>query len=153
MPPQMVAKQLEQICCFDKLPPTIPAANILLLGPAGAGKSSLVSTLDSLLQGVMTRRAEYGGGTTTLTLALRKYTFPAASRQMLPLVLWDTRGWCPDSYRSGQITPYSSTQHLRKTRQHKRKPDNTINKMADNPLEVLTKLVLFTSSSNINGFE
>jgi predicted GTPase len=101
---QAVAEQLEQICSFSKLPPTVPAANILLLGPAGAGKSSLVSTLDSLLEGVMTRRAEYGGATTTLTLALRKYTFPAPSGQMLPLVLWDTRGWCPASYCSGAIT-------------------------------------------------
>jgi hypothetical protein len=65
-----------------------------------------VSTLDSALKGDMTRRAEYGGGTTTLTLALRKYTFQTASGQMLPAALWDTRGWCPASYHSGQKLPY-----------------------------------------------
>jgi ABC-type iron transport system FetAB ATPase subunit len=60
-----------------QLPPSVPRANILLLGPPGAGKSSLVSTLDSLLSGALTRRADYGESTASLTLALRRYTFTA----------------------------------------------------------------------------
>jgi hypothetical protein len=65
-----------QLLSFQ-LPPSVPRANILLLGPPGAGKSSLVSTLDALLRGGLTRRAGYGGATTSLTLALRRYTFTA----------------------------------------------------------------------------
>jgi hypothetical protein len=60
-----------------QLPPSVPRANVLLLGPLGAGESSLVSTLDSLLSGALTRRADYGDSTTSLTLALRHYTFTA----------------------------------------------------------------------------
>jgi hypothetical protein len=65
-----------QLLSFQ-LPLSVPRANVLLLGPAGAGKSSLVSTLDSLLSGALTRRADYGDSTTSLTLALRHYTFTA----------------------------------------------------------------------------
>jgi ATP-dependent Lon protease len=58
-----------------QLPLSVSRANVLLLGPPGAGKSSLVSTLDSLIRGNLTRRADYGGATTSLTTALQRYTF------------------------------------------------------------------------------
>jgi hypothetical protein len=81
-------------------PPLVPAVNILLLGAAGAGKSSLISTLDSLLRGVITRRAPSGTATASLTMKVRRYAFRAGPTA-LPLCLWDTRGWCPTSYRAG----------------------------------------------------
>jgi hypothetical protein len=71
-----------QLLSFQ-LPPCVPRANILLLGPPGAGKSSLVSTLDALLRGGLTRRADYGGATTSLTLALRRYTFTAGVCELI----------------------------------------------------------------------
>jgi predicted GTPase len=97
--PQSVKEQFSAIL-QHKLPPPLKAANMLLLGPAGAGKSSLVSTLDSLLKGDLTRRAAYGGSTTSLTTTLKRYTFTAGPTK-LPLALWDTRGWCPASYHTG----------------------------------------------------
>jgi hypothetical protein len=98
--PQTAAQQLAALQAFQ-LPGGIRAANVLLLGPAGAGKSSLVSSLDSILKGKMTRRADYGGATKSLTMDLRAYKF-AAGGTKLPLVMWDTRGWCPESYITGE---------------------------------------------------
>jgi predicted GTPase len=117
---QAAARELHAVATFPLLAP-LKRANVLLLGPAGAGKSSLVSTLDGLVRGAITRRADYGGASTSLTMALRSYTFSSTSIRAvaasgsegasaqggkeakggLPLVLWDTKGWCPASYQSG----------------------------------------------------
>jgi septin family protein len=98
---QVAQQHYAQVAAF-KLPKGVQTANVLLLGPAGAGKSSLVNTIDTLVKGRLSRRANYGGGTSTLTTTLRKYTFTAPPTGVpIPFALWDTRGWCPESYKSG----------------------------------------------------
>ncbi|CAG9461070.1 unnamed protein product [Pedinophyceae sp. YPF-701] len=74
--------------------------NIALVGHRGAGKSSLVNTLDSLLKGRVSRRApvgDLGGG--PVTRHVRHYCFAAqqgvprlADRRPVPLRLYDTSG-------------------------------------------------------------
>ena len=53
----------------------VPVINMLLCGGVGAGKSSIVSTIDSICQGRISRRAPHGQGTGSLTRMLRKYKF------------------------------------------------------------------------------
>lgn len=61
------------------VPKGLPKINLLLFGGVGAGKSSLVSTVDSLCKGRMSRRAPHGQGTGSYTRMLTKYSFKAAS--------------------------------------------------------------------------
>jgi hypothetical protein len=59
----------------------------------GTGKSSLVSTVDSLVKGQLTRRAVCGSEAEgPMTKVLKRYEFSRGSCN-LPLVLWDTAGW------------------------------------------------------------
>ena len=78
--------------------------NLLLFGGVGAGKSSIVSTVDSLCQGRVSRRAPHGQGTGSLTRNLRKYTFidPDSNRKV-QWQLWDIMGWSANNYHQWQI--------------------------------------------------
>ena len=78
--------------------------NLLLCGGVGAGKSSIVSTVDSLCQGRISRRAPHGQGTGSLTRTLRKYTFiNPDSKQKVHWQLWDTMGWGASDYTKGEL--------------------------------------------------
>ena len=62
-------------------------------GCSGTGKSSLVSTVDSLVKGQLTRRAVCGSEAEgPMTKVMKRYEFSRGSCN-LPLVLWDTAGW------------------------------------------------------------
>lgn len=66
--------------CFNKVvkfaaPREVPRINMLLFGGVGAGKSSLVSSVDSLFKGRMSRRAAHGQGTGSFTRTLTKFSF------------------------------------------------------------------------------
>jgi hypothetical protein len=80
------------------------AANVLLLGPAGWGRQALPDKhINSLAKGHVSSRAQ-GQLWRRHLYPDHRYTFtpPGAQPQPLPVVLWDdTRGWCPDSYKSG----------------------------------------------------
>lgn len=62
--------------------------NMLLFGGVGAGKSSIVSTVDSLFKGRMSRKAAHGQGTGSFTRTLMKYSFkverPGADGTVFP---------------------------------------------------------------------
>ena len=79
-------------------------ANVLLQGAKGAGKSCLISTLDGLMRGQLTRRAEYGicKDGFTITEHLRKYSFSEGTGPS-PLL------WIPLYY--AQV--HTASQHLR----------------------------------------
>ena len=53
----------------------LPRINILLFGGVGAGKSSLVSSVYSLLNGRISRRAGHGQGTGSFTRMLQQFCF------------------------------------------------------------------------------
>ena len=78
--------------------------NLLLCGGVGAGKSSIVSTVDSLCQGRISRRAPHGQGTGSLTRQLRKYGFiNPASKRKVQWQLWDSMGWGASEYKQGEL--------------------------------------------------
>ncbi len=78
--------------------------NILLCGGVGAGKSSIVSTVDSLCQGRISRRAPHGQGTGSLTRKLRKYKFTNPDiKKAVHWQLWDSMGWGTNDYKKGEL--------------------------------------------------
>ena len=78
--------------------------NILLCGGVGAGKSSIVCTLDSMCKGRKSDRASHGQGTGSLSRHLRKYSFKdPKSKQPLHWQLWDTMGWGVKDYKRGEL--------------------------------------------------
>ena len=62
-----------------KPPRGLPKVNILLVGAAGAGKSSLISSVDSVFKARISRRAPHGQATSSFTRLVKEYTFKAPS--------------------------------------------------------------------------
>jgi len=82
----------------------VKTINILLCGGVGAGKSSIVSTVDSLFQGRISRRAPHGQGTGSLTRKLRKYKFTDPdTKKPVHWQLWDSMGWGANDYKKGEL--------------------------------------------------
>lgn len=78
--------------------------NLLLSGGVGAGKSSIVSTVDSLCQGRISRLAPHGQGTGLLTRKLCKYDFTDLdSTRKVNWQLWDSMGWGASNYKKGEL--------------------------------------------------
>ncbi|BDA43869.1 probable interferon-induced protein 44 [Coccomyxa sp. Obi] len=86
--------------------------NVLLVGGVGAGKSSIVSTLDSLFRGRLSRKAAHGQALTgSFTRSLTKYSFRheraadygIEEAQEAPFVLWDSPGWSDTLYQNGEL--------------------------------------------------
>ncbi|KAL3132022.1 Interferon-induced protein 44-like [Trebouxia sp. C0010 RCD-2024] len=83
---------------------SVPIINILLCGGVGAGKSSIVSTIDSICQSRISRRAPHGQGTGSLTRMLRKYTFvQPETKKPVKWQMWDSMGWGVDDYKRGEL--------------------------------------------------
>lgn len=83
---------------------SVPVFNLLLCGGVGAGKSSIVSTIDSISKGRISRRAPHGQGTGSLTRMLRKYKFTQPeSGEPVKWQLWDSMGWGTDDYKRGEL--------------------------------------------------
>ncbi|KAL3148230.1 Interferon-induced protein 44-like [Trebouxia sp. C0009 RCD-2024] len=84
----------------------IKSINLLLCGGVGAGKSSIVSTIDSLCLGRISRRAPHGQGTGSLTRKLRKYTFvnpDSMGKSKVQWQVWDSMGWGASDYQKGEL--------------------------------------------------
>lgn len=78
--------------------------NTLLCWGVGAGKSSIVSTVDSVCQGCISRRAPRGQGTGSFTRKLRKYEFQnPISTKKVHWQLWDSMGWSTNDYKIGEL--------------------------------------------------
>ncbi|KAK9815950.1 hypothetical protein WJX72_012481 [[Myrmecia] bisecta] len=91
-----------------KPPGSLPQANLLLFGGVGAGKSSIVSSVDSLFKGRISRRAPHGQGTGSFTRILKKYTFQvdnldAGTSKDVAWSLWDSAGWSDSDYQTGEL--------------------------------------------------
>lgn len=99
-------KLQDRVLSFDPRAKRLPVdnINILLCGGVGAGKSSFVSTIDSLCEGRTSRLAPHGTGTGSLTCKLRKYTFTdPETDQLVHWKLWDSMGWGMNDYKQGEL--------------------------------------------------
>ncbi|KAL3148736.1 Interferon-induced protein 44-like [Trebouxia sp. C0009 RCD-2024] len=96
----------KELCNFTLAVTDLPIKyiNLLLFGGVGAGKSNIVSTVDSLFQGRISRRAPHGQGTGSLTRELHQYTFinPDSKREV-QWQLWDIMGWNAKDYQGWQL--------------------------------------------------
>ncbi|KAL0025651.1 hypothetical protein WJX77_001097 [Trebouxia sp. C0004] len=104
--PEDGRKLQDKVLSFDPRAKRLPvdSINILLCGGVGAGKSSFVSTIDSLCEGRTSRLAPHGTGTGSLTRNLRKYTFTdPATDQLVHWKLWDSMGWGANDYKQGEL--------------------------------------------------
>jgi len=72
-----------------KPPADLPKVNILLTGEVGAGKSSLISSIDSIFKRRISRRAPHGQATSSFTRLLTRYTFRSNAQN------WPARGAAP----------------------------------------------------------
>lgn len=95
---QTIAKALAS---FEP-PEPLTHVNILLFGGVGAGKSSAISTLDSVLKSRISRIAPYGAGTQSFTSTLTRHTFRQGGGA-LKLQLWDVAGWSSLDYQGGEL--------------------------------------------------
>ena len=78
--------------------------NILLWGGVGAGKSSTISTVDSLCQGRISRIAPHGEATGSFTSNLNKYKFTNPdTKGPVRWQLWDSMGWGASDYKKGEL--------------------------------------------------
>ena len=78
--------------------------NILLIGGVGAGKSSIVCSVDSLCKGRASDKAPHGQGTGSLTRELRKYSFRnTETKSPVSWQLWDTMGWGVNDYKQKEL--------------------------------------------------
>lgn len=78
--------------------------NILLIGGVGAGKSSIVCSVDSLCKGRASDKAPHGQGTGSLTRELRKYSFRnSETNGPVSWQLWDTMGWGVNDYKQKEL--------------------------------------------------
>ena len=96
----------DEVFGFDPTKHGLPVdhLNILLCGGVGAGKSSIASTVDSICQARISRRAPHGQGTGSLTRKLRKYSFAnPTSKEKVKWQLWDSMGWGASDYRAGEL--------------------------------------------------
>ncbi|XP_048742426.2 interferon-induced protein 44-like isoform X2 [Ostrea edulis] len=72
----------------------VSAANILLIGQIGAGKSSFFNSVNSIFRGKITSKARCGSFEHSLTTVFRKYTMKDHNTgQNLKIRLCDTRGF------------------------------------------------------------
>nr|XP_055073519.1 interferon-induced protein 44-like [Misgurnus anguillicaudatus]XP_055073520.1 interferon-induced protein 44-like [Misgurnus anguillicaudatus] len=72
---------------------SVNRARILMIGPVGAGKSSLFNSINSIFMGRMTNKAMAGSSGTSLTTQFRTYPLKdGRDGKPLPFVLCDTMG-------------------------------------------------------------
>lgn len=70
----------------------------------GAGKSSIVSLIDSVCKGRTSAIAVHGTGSSSVTTNLTKYKMkPTGSKKNVKWQLWDTMGWGSDDYKGGEL--------------------------------------------------
>ena len=103
---QAAAKLEADVFSYDPARNNLPVNQIklLLCGGVGAGKSSIVSTVDSLCQKRISSLAPHGQGTGSMTRKLRKYGFvDPATKQPVHWKLWDSMGWGTNDYRQGEL--------------------------------------------------
>lgn len=78
-------KLISRLLSFEP-PKDLPKVNILLVGAVGAGKSSLISSIDSIFKWRISRRAPHGQATSSFTRLVTRYTFKSNSQN------WTSKG-------------------------------------------------------------
>ncbi|XP_061593248.1 interferon-induced protein 44-like isoform X2 [Cololabis saira] len=86
-------KLMESIKAYQPTTSSVSHAQILLIGPVGAGKSSFSNSVKSVFRGYVTNQATSGSSTTSLTTQFRSYSVWAGrGGNLLPIILRDTTG-------------------------------------------------------------
>uniref|UniRef100_A0AAY3ZXE2 TLDc domain-containing protein n=1 Tax=Denticeps clupeoides TaxID=299321 RepID=A0AAY3ZXE2_9TELE len=84
---------MESIKSWKPIITSVSKAQVLLVGPVGAGKSSFFNSLSSVFRGHVTSQAVTGSAGTSVTTKFRTYPVMSdKSRKPLPLILCDTMG-------------------------------------------------------------
>ncbi|XP_028832806.1 interferon-induced protein 44-like [Denticeps clupeoides] len=82
-----------QIESWKPIITSVTKAQVLLVGPVGAGKSSFFNSLNSIFQGHVTSQAIAGSASFSLTTQFRSYSIKFDSgTKTLPIILCDTMG-------------------------------------------------------------
>uniref|UniRef100_A0A3B3BBW0 Interferon-induced protein 44-like n=1 Tax=Oryzias melastigma TaxID=30732 RepID=A0A3B3BBW0_ORYME len=86
-------KLIERIKSYKPPISSVPAAQVLLVGPVGAGKSSFFNSFKSVFRGHVTGQAMAGTSTTSVTRLFRTFTVMSElDGKLLPFVICDTMG-------------------------------------------------------------
>ncbi|XP_028833266.1 interferon-induced protein 44-like [Denticeps clupeoides] len=84
---------METIKSWKPIITSVSKAQVLLVGPVGAGKSSFFNSLSSVFRGHVTSQAVTGSAGTSVTTKFHTYPVMSdKSRKPLPLILCDTMG-------------------------------------------------------------
>ncbi|XP_006808419.1 interferon-induced protein 44-like [Neolamprologus brichardi] len=84
---------IESIKSYKPTVSSVTQSRVLLIGPVGAGKSSLFNSVNSVFRGHVTSQAISGSSSTSLTTQFRSYSVKAGREgKPLPIILCDTMG-------------------------------------------------------------
>uniref|UniRef100_A0A671V7M1 Interferon-induced protein 44-like n=1 Tax=Sparus aurata TaxID=8175 RepID=A0A671V7M1_SPAAU len=84
---------MESIRSYKPTVSSVSQIRVLLIGPVGAGKSSLFNSINSVFRGHVTSQAISGSSTTSLTTQFRSFSLKAGREgKPLPIILCDTMG-------------------------------------------------------------
>lgn len=86
-------KLLSALKAYRPYEHVVSEVRILLVGPAGSGKSSFINSVKSAFQGHLTRQAIVGSDESSITKQYRVYSIKdGKSRETLPFMLCDSMG-------------------------------------------------------------
>ncbi|XP_073331975.1 interferon-induced protein 44-like [Pagrus major] len=84
---------MESIKSYKPTVSSVSQAQVLFIGPVGAGKSSFFNSINSVFRGHVTSQAISGSSTSSLTTQFRSYSLKAGREgKPLPIILCDTMG-------------------------------------------------------------
>eukprot|EP01118_Nematostelium_gracile_P019079 TRINITY_DN870_c0_g1_i3.p1 TRINITY_DN870_c0_g1~~TRINITY_DN870_c0_g1_i3.p1 ORF type:complete len:396 (+),score=110.60 TRINITY_DN870_c0_g1_i3:174-1190(+) len=129
--------------------------NILLIGPAGAGKSSFINSIVSMISHHITQEHAKSGGTSSgrVTRALKVFPlFDKNSKKMLNIRLWDAWGFEKDAFVGSelQLILKGEVPHDWDMEAAKKGDLGPIEKRADIPKRVQNAVIFFVPAGDID---